>query len=83
MIPLTGENIMNYRSIKIPSDFAAELEIIAKEQCRSLSQQLVYWAKLGRKLSSKQNFESFLADIATERYEKEKNLAITVDLNDL
>lgn len=38
----------NFTQVRVPKDFVNEIKEEAKKQCRSLSQQVVFWCKLGR-----------------------------------
>lgn len=80
---------MQYRSVKLPSDFIAEVKKSADKEYRSIAQQLLYWANLGKQIAS--NNKSYvnhdediaLGKLALERYNQEKQHAFTVDINEL
>jgi len=77
---------MIYKTVKIPADFLEEVKQSANEEFRSVSQQLLYWATLGRKVAENQYADDDdieLGKLAIQRYNKEKELAIKVDINDL
>ena len=42
---------MHYRSVKLPADFIHEVELSAEREYRSISQQLLYWATLGKEIA--------------------------------
>ena len=77
---------MLYKTVKLPATFVDEVKESATEEYRSVSQQLLYWANLGRNVA-----QSYFADeddvelgqLALKRYKEEKHLAIKVNLSDL
>lgn len=81
-----GFEIMNYRSVKLPADFIHEVELSAEKEYRSISQQLLYWATLGKEVAKSYLVEDddiSLGNLAVKRYNEEKHLAVTVNLDDL
>lgn len=83
---IKGINKMTYKTVKLPAEFLEEVKQSATEEFRSVSQQLLYWATLGKKVA-KSYFEDEddleLGQLALKRYQKEKHLAVKVDLDDL
>lgn len=80
------ENKMNYKTVKLPADFIDEVKSSATEEFRSVSQQLLYWATLGRNVAQSyftDEDDSELGQLALKRYQEEKHLAVKVNLNDL
>lgn len=77
---------MIYKTVKLPADFMDEVKQSATEEYRSVAQQLLYWANLGKSVA-----QSYFADeddvelgqLALKRYKEEKHLAIKVNLDDL
>lgn len=77
---------MNYKTVKLPADFLDEVKSSAIEEFRSVSQQLLYWATLGRSVAQSyftDEDDSELGQLALKRYQEEKHLSVTVSLNDL
>ena len=76
---------MNYKTVKLPADFIDEVKNSATEEFRSVSQQLLYWATLGRNVAQSyftDEDDSELGQLALKRYQEEKHLAVKVSLND-
>lgn len=82
-----GESIkMNYKTVKLPAEFLEEVKQSATEEFRSVSQQLLYWATLGKKVAQsyfEDEDDSELGELALKRYQAEKHLAVKVNLDDL
>ena len=79
-------NKMNFKTVKLPADFIDEVKKSATEEFRSVSQQLLYWATLGRNVAQSyftDEDDSDLGQLALKRYQEEKHLAVKVNLNDL
>ena len=78
---------MQYKSVRLPADFMDELKKSADNEYRSMSQQLMYWANLGKDVARsyfvEDDDDKALGDLAIKRYNEEKHLAITVSLDDL
>lgn len=77
---------MNYRSVKLPAEFIHEVELSAEKEYRSISQQLLYWATLGKEVAKSYLIDEddiSLGNLAVRRYNEEKHLAVTVNLDDL
>lgn len=87
LIYTIGESIkMNYKTVKLPAEFLEEVKQSATEEFRSVSQQLLYWATLGKKVAQsyfEDEDDSELGEIALKRYQAEKHLAVKVNLDDL
>jgi len=77
---------MLYKTVKLPANFMDEVKQSATEEYRSVAQQLLYWANLGKNMA-----QSYFADdddlelgqLALKRYKEEKHLALTVKLDEL
>lgn len=77
---------MQYRTVKLPADFVKEVEHFAEAEYRSISQQLLYWAKLGKEVSKSyftDEYDEEVGKLAVDRYNEENHLAIKVDLDEL
>ncbi len=77
---------MIYKTVKLPADFVDEIKQSATEEFRSVSQQLLYWATLGKKATQSyfiDEDDAELGQLALRRYQEEKHLAIKVSLDDL
>lgn len=78
---------MTYKTVKLPAEFVEEVKQSATEEFRSVSQQLLYWATLGKKVAQSYYFadddDAELAQLAYKRYQEEKHLAVKVNLDDL
>ena len=77
---------MIYKTVKLPADFLDEVKHSAVEEFRSVSQQLLYWATIGKNIAHsyfKDKDDTELGKAALKRYKEEKHLATKVDLNDL
>lgn len=48
-------NLEKYKQIRIPKEFAEIVEIEAIDKCRTISQQIMHWAKMGRNYELKIN----------------------------
>lgn len=77
---------MEYKTVKLPAHFVDEVKQSADEEFRSISQQLLYWATLGKKLAHSyfvDDDDESLGKLALQRYQDEKHLAVKVNLDDL
>ena len=77
---------VNYKTVKLPAEFLEEVKQSATEEFRSVSQQLLYWATLGKKVAQsyfEDEDDSELGELAIKRYQTEKHLAVKVSLDDL
>jgi hypothetical protein len=77
---------MLYKTVKLPADFLEEVKKSAGEEYRSVSQQLLYWANIGKQVAKsyfEEDDDTELGQIAIKRYQTEKHLAVKVDINDL
>lgn len=78
---------MIYKTVKLPADFMDEVKQSATEEYRSVAQQLLYWANLGKSVAAQSYFadedDAELGQLALKRYKEEKHLAIKVNLDDL
>lgn len=77
---------MHYKSVRLPADFVDEIRKSADNEYRSISQQLMYWANLGKEITKSyfvDDDDEYLGDLAVERYNKEKHLAVKVNIDDL
>lgn len=85
-ITLKGACEMIYKTVKLPADFVEEIKQSATEEFRSVSQQLLYWATLGKNIAHSyfvDEDDAELGQLALKRYKEEKHLAIKVNLDDL
>jgi hypothetical protein len=74
---------VNYKTVKLPAEFLEEVKQSATEEFRSVSQQLLYWATLGKKVAQsyfEDEDDSELGELAIKRYQTEKHLAVKVKL---
>lgn len=70
--------------MKLPAEFLEEVKQSATEEFRSVSQQLLYWATLGKKVAQSYfEDDAELGQLALKRYQTEKHLAIKVNLDEL
>lgn len=77
---------MQYKSVRLPADFVDEIKKSANDEYRSISQQLMYWANLGKEITRSylvDDDDEALGDLAIRRYNVEKHLAIKVNIDDL
>jgi len=77
---------MIYKTVKLPAEFLEEVKQSATEEFRSVSQQLLYWATLGKKVAQsyfEDEDDAELGQLALKRYQTEKHLAIKVNLDEL
>lgn len=77
---------MIYKTVKLPADFMDEVKHSAAEEYRSVAQQLLYWANLGKSVAQSHFADEDdveLGQLALKRYKEEKHLAVTVKLNEL
>lgn len=77
---------MTYKTVKLPAEFVEEVKQSATEEFRSVSQQLLYWATLGKKVAQSyfvDDDDDELGKLALKRYNDEKHLAVKVNLDDL
>lgn len=77
---------MSYKTVKLPTEFLEEVKKSATEEFRSVSQQLLYWATLGKKVAQsyfEDEDDLELGQLALKRYNAEKHLAVKVNLDDL
>ncbi len=77
---------MQYKSVRLPADFVDEIKKSANDEYRSISQQLMYWANLGKEITKSyfvDDDDEVLGDLAIRRYNAEKHLAVKVNIDDL
>lgn len=77
---------MLYKTVKLPADFVDEVKQSATEEFRSVSQQLLYWATLGKNVAQSDFADEDdveLGELALKRYQEEKHLAVKFSLDDL
>ena len=75
---------MIYKTVKLPSDFVEEVKLYADKEYRSISQQLLYWAELGKEIANSYiDEDKILGALAIERYNEERGSAVRVKLSDL
>lgn len=77
---------MGYKSVRLPADFVDDIKESANNEYRSISQQLMYWANLGKKitkLSFVYDDDEYLGDLAIMVYNAEKHLAVKVNIDEL
>jgi hypothetical protein len=77
---------MQYKSVRLPADFVDEIKKSANDEYRSISQQLMYWANLGKEITRSyfvDDDDEALGNLALRRYNAERNLAVKVNIDDL
>ena len=58
---------MEYKSIRLPKDFLDEIKKSADMEYRSMVQQLIYWATIGKEVVQKHNAERDMKDTFQNR----------------